>query len=307
MALLLAAILGCAAGSGSDRPERVSLDYTPEAFAREIRSRVPDIPPALARAPFEVPAELVERAEKRVMRAPPGPPRVEALVTFLSDPPPDGLGLSYDWAATGSALQTLELGRGNCVALASVLVGLGRGLGWPIYYAEARTRRPEEQVFEEVTALSDHMVVIVVPRTFQLFVDFTGLLDQVEGIRPIDDLTAYAHIVNTRSAQSLLHADRPATAAEWSAAANGFRLATRIRPELGRAWNNLGIALSRLERFEEARAAYEQAVRLDTAFGSAERNLRVMETRLLGEARLGNAAAPREDWRSGTQGPSDRR
>ena len=284
--LLVASMAGCAAGARSDR---VSLDYTPEAFTREVQRRVPGIPVELARAPFEVPPELVERAKKQVMRAPPGPDRVEALIAFLSDPEPEGLGLVYDWAATGSAAQTLELGRGNCVALASLMVGLGRGLRWPIYFAEARTSRPEEKVFEDVSALSDHMVVIVVPKTFSLIIDFTGLLDEVEDLRPIDDVTAYAHIVNNRSAQSLLHPNRAATPAEWSAAANGFRLATQIHPELGRAWNNLGIALSRLERFDEARAAYEQAMRLDTAFGSAERNLHVMETRLLGEATVGNA------------------
>ena len=213
---------------------------------------------------------------------------MEALVDFLSAPPPEGLGLEYDWAVTGSAARTLELGRGNCVSLSLVLVGLGRALGWPSYFAEARTRRPETQSFEGLTALSDHMVVLIVPRTIKLVVDFTGLLNEVEHLRPIDDLAAYAHFINNRSAQRLMHANRAASDAEWHAAAKGFRLAARIEPTLGRAWNNLGIALSRLGRFDEARAAYRRAVDLDAAFGAAERNLMVMETRLSGPTTIGS-------------------
>lgn len=300
--LVASALLACAGGDGPGRKRAQTLDFEPEAFSAELRHRVPDIPDGLTVAPFVVPKELVRRARKRVMRRPRGPKRVEELVEFLQAAPPEGLGLRYDWAATGSAAQTLELGRGNCVSLASVFVGIGRGLGWPIYYAEARTRRPEEQNFEEITALSDHMVVVIVPETFSLIVDFTGLLDKVEDLRLIDDVNAYAHVVNNRAAHSLMHIDRSANASEWRAAANGFRLATRIEPDLGRAWNNLGIALSRLERFDEARAAYERALALDTAFGSAERNLTVMETRLLGEATI-RAADPPGDIASPPRSP----
>ena len=88
-----------------------------------------------------------------------------------------------------------------------------------------------------------------------------------------------------------------AAEAAWSAAVNGFRLATRIQPELGRAWNNLGIALTRLGRYAEARAAYQRAMALNTAFGSAERNLAVMETRAIGAPAI-REATPGVDGRA---------
>jgi len=280
--LIVCLIASCATPS---REKRV-LAYSPDDFRSELLQRIPNLPDRLIAPPHVVDAETVERARTHVMRAKSGPDRVQALVDFLSLEKPDGLGLAYDWSSTGSAAATIELGRGNCVALASVLIALGRGLEWPIYYAEARTRKPETHEFQAMRALSDHMAVILATKSFQMVIDFTGLLDEVEDIRPIDDLTAYAHILNNTTAQRLMMPGINPSEAQWDAAIQGFELATRIQPSLGRAWNNLGIALTRRRRFEEARAAYERAVALDTAFGSAEVNLTIMETRALGEATI---------------------
>lgn len=282
LALMCPPFVGLA-GCASNRPAKPRLAYSTDDFRSEIQARAPEIPERLTQAPHEVDAATIERAREHVMRAPRGPDRIHALVEFLSLPRPEGLGLEYEWAATGTAALTIERGRGNCVALAAVLVGLGRGLGWPIYYAEARTRRPETQAFEQVVAVSDHMAVLVVAKTVQMIIDFTGQVEEIYSIRPIDDLTAYAHILNNIAAQSLMNVDPGTDEATWQRAASGFELATRIEPALGRSWNNLGIALTRLGRFDEARQAYRRAVELDTAFGSAERNLTIMETRAIGE------------------------
>jgi tetratricopeptide (TPR) repeat protein len=279
MAALFA--FGCVS---APKPRR-HLNYTPEAFRTTLSERVPELPENLSRPPFDVDEATIERARDVIEREPLGPPRVEALVRFLSEPEPKGLGIVYDWSISATAARTLELRRGNCFALASVLVGLGRGLGWPIYYAEARPREPETQQFEEVKALSDHMVVLIVAKTVKMFVDFTGLLrDGQYHIRPIDDLTAYAHLINNMAGQRVMSEDRAATDADWQAAREGFELATRIEPQLGRAWNNLGIVYRRLGRIEEARDAYQRAVSLEAGFGSAQRNLSLMETRAQGGA-----------------------
>jgi tetratricopeptide (TPR) repeat protein len=191
------------------------------------------------------------------------------------------------------AERTLELGRGDCVALATVMVGLGRGLGWPIYFAEARTKEPETHEFAELTVLSDHMVVIIVAKTVQMVVDFLGLVDDEYDIHPIDDLTAYAHLINNVAGHRVISGEEGATQEAWLVALDGFKLATRIQPELGRAWNNLGIAYTRLGRFDEARVAYHQAVELDTAFGSPKHNLTIMETRASGAPTLTQSKRPR--------------
>lgn len=289
-ALLVAALAssGCASG-GRSKPRYA---YSPDEFRQELRTRVPDAGDRLVQAPFELDDDLVRRALKVVLKAPRGPARVEALVDFLSDPKPGGLGLQYSWEASSTASRTIELGKGNCFSLASVLVGLGRGIGWPIYYAEARTKRPDTKEFEEVTALSDHMVVIVTAKTVKMIIDFTGQVEPGYHVKPIDDITAYAHLVNNIAGQGIMDPTRPATEEEWQAAQAGFTLATRIQPDLGRAWNNLGIVYSRLGREDEARQAYLRAVELDTAYGSPQRNLSLMETRSSGKTSLTERPVP---------------
>lgn len=266
--------------------------YDSESFQAALRERVPDLSDRMARAPFEISPAILALARKRVMAAPRGPGRVRALVDFLSNPKPEGLGLQYDWATSSTAERTLELGRGDCVALATVMVGLGRGLEWPIYFAEARTREPETHEFSEITVLSDHMVVIVVSKTVRMVIDFLGLVGDSYKIRPVDDLTAYAHLINNVAGHRVIGASGESREERWAAALDGFRLATRIQPNLGRAWNNLGIAYSRLGRYDEARVAYHRAVELDTAFGSPERNLTIMETRAAGAPTLTESELP---------------
>jgi tetratricopeptide (TPR) repeat protein len=278
--LLLAVSIGCASTGGRD-PDQ--LIYTPEDFRAELLERVPDLNSDLAVAPYLVRQDDIDLAEERILEVPLGPGRVRALVAALSMDPPKGFGLKYSWLASSSATRTLESRQGNCVALASVLVGLGRGLGWPIYYAEASARKLDTHEYKEITFVSDHMVVVVAAKSFQMVIDFTGQIDDQYTLRPIDDITAYAHLINNIAGQHIARIEGTAKDEDWQIALKGFELATQIQPNLGRAWNNRGIALTRLERFEEAQVAYEHAVALDNSYGSARRNLEIMRTRAEGQ------------------------
>lgn len=284
--LLFIVMIGAGCASLSPRREAASLIYEPDAFRAALIERVPDIPETLQRPPFEVPEEAVIQAERRMKKSPRGPVRVHKLISMLSEEPPRGYGLEYHWLATGNAERTLSSRQGNCVSLASVLVGLGRGLGWPIYYAVASANDPESREYEGLTEIADHMVVVIAARSFRMVIDFAGQVDEGFSLEPIDDLTAYAHLINNTAGQQIAPISGQATEADWQTAANGFRLATQIAPELGRAWNNLGIALTRLGRFEEAQQAYERSIALDTQFGSAERNLSIMQTRAAGQTTI---------------------
>jgi tetratricopeptide (TPR) repeat protein len=278
--LVSATMLGCVSSGGRDRNQ---LIYSPEDFQSKLLERVPDLKDDLAVAPYIVPQSDVDLAEERILEVPLGPGRVRALVAALSMDRPKGFGLKYHWLASSSASRTLESQQGNCVAFASVLVGLGRGLGWPIYYAEASAAKLNTHEYKEITFVSDHMVVVVAAESFKMVIDFTGQIDDQYTLRPIDDLTAYAHLINNIAGQHIARIEGKATDEDWLIALKGFELATQIQPELGRAWNNRGIALTRLERFDEAKVAYEQALALDNSYGSAQRNLEIMRTRAEGQ------------------------
>jgi len=284
--LLLALGLLGGGGFGCASHDRPRFDYEPEEFREALRERIPDLPEPLRTVPFVVPESLVKRARRTIQRRPLGPARVEALVDTLMKPEPDGIGLIYDWRASATAARTLEMGRGNCLSLASVLVGTGRGLGWPIYYAEARAAAPQTEEMGDIRVVIDHIVVVITAQTVRRVVDFTGLVDEGYRLKVIDDLTAYAHLINNVAAERILAAGPGAGAADWQAAAEGFRLAIRIQPDLARAWNNLGLAHSRLGEVDAAREAYARAVELDDTFGAAGGNLAILETRAAGSPQL---------------------
>ena len=73
--------------------------------------------------PFEVEAPEVARA-RDLIRSAGAEHRVDALVDALRDP--EGFGLRYEWATSGTATQTLARGAGNCLSLSSTIVGLAR-------------------------------------------------------------------------------------------------------------------------------------------------------------------------------------
>ena len=266
MLIVTAAALlsGCASQEPWSDP---GLSFEPREFKRAIRARVPNADASLTRAPFSLARKTRLLTRDRIASAAVGSNPLRELLALLSEPQPDGFGLEYDWSVTANAQDTLALGRGDCVALAMVLVGMGRSMDWPVYFAEARTDVPIAHEFEEFTVLSGHMVVVALTQQGRVVVDFLGLVeDQDYEIRPLDDLTAYAHLLNNVAGHQVLDTQSGSASERWEVARQGFKLATEIQPELGRAWNNLGIAYARLGRLEEARAAYHRAVELDTVF-----------------------------------------
>lgn len=275
-------VLGCAWPS----LQRPRLAYTPEEFRAELARRVPELRPGDIAAPFEVSDEAIALAWEAVRRAERGEPRVRALVETLSNEPPRGFGLRYDWDTTRTASETLALGRGNCMSFASVLVGLGRGLGWPTYYGEVRALEPELRIESGLAVRLDHMVVLITSKTVRVLVDFSGPLERAYTVRVIDDLTAYAHVINNHASELVLAAGPRPSSHVWERALERFSLAARIEPAFARAWNNGGVALTRLGRLDEARGAYARAAELDAKDEAPMHNLMLLETRALGEVTI---------------------
>jgi transglutaminase-like putative cysteine protease len=272
-ALVTVLLLGCTQSSA--RTPR--LEYSAAELRQEILRRAPRQPISDLIIPFEIDAEAIEKARRVAMRRSGGQQQILALVDSLSDP--DVFGLRYDWGATGSAQQTLERGVGNCLSLASVLIGLARGLGWRAYYVEATPADLEQYVESDVTVWADHMVALVVTPEARAFVDFAGEPDRRYRLKPIDDLAATAHFYNNRASGWIHRAEGDASPIRWDHALADFEMATRIRPEFARAWNNAGVALTRLGRAERAKHAYDTAISIDAELPSPRQNLTLLQGR----------------------------
>jgi len=245
-------------------------DFTAAGMRREVARRV-KLDPADVIVPFEVDESDIARARAIVGSVADEDDRFEALVSSLSDP--DGFGLRYQWATSGTAKQTLARRAGNCLALSSTLIGLARGVGMRATYLEVIVADPQWRMEGDLTVQADHVAAVIGSGQQRLFVDFSGRLSRARRVRAIDDFEALAHFYNNRGYEMLHRAEQQGLPIPWDAAARDFELATRIHPTHARAWNNLGVARARLGDDTRARQAYEKAIALEKGIQSPHLNL----------------------------------
>jgi len=253
--------------------------------------------------PFEVPSEAVGQARDVVANLRTDRERAQALVDFLSDR--KGLGLSYRWAVNNSATSTLESGGGNCLGLSSLLVGLARSVGLRAFYLDA-TRDPERREEATLRIAAGHIAVVVLTADGPVFIDFTGELPRGWRYRRMNDIQAAAHYYNNLGYEIIHQSIEQGEPVPWQRVQRQFARATRIAPELATAWNNVGVAASRLGRMDQAERSYRRAVLLDPDLDSPRENLAVLQGVAAGSesaaARLTHADARDADEVS-EQGP----
>ncbi len=243
----------------------------PESFREELKAAMPDLRDDEIVVPFEVRPEDVSIAREATKPHFPGRDKAIALAEALYDA--KWFGLRYDWARNGSAIETIESGHGSCVSLSSVYVGLARSLGLKAHYVEA-SYRPERFQDGEVIVSAGHVGAAVKSDKGVLLFGFGVAPDRrVERVRSIDDVEALAHLYNNRGYQVVRGTEEGAARAAWEEASRYFRLATRVRPGFAGAWNNLGIAQSRLGSHDEAKRSYLAAMSLDSGLASPHQNL----------------------------------
>jgi len=274
LAAVLLAATGCA---GTTR-----LAYTPDELRAELARR--SVPPGEAVVPFELDPARVEWARQLVSRARDDSTRVQILTEALFDA--EALGLRYENGLTATARETIERRSGNCLGLASVFIGLARAVGLQAWYMDASIRVSEtrQAAQADVAVNSGHVTAVVKVGERNVGLDF-GRLGPVRWYRVLDDVEALAHFYNNRGFERIERAGADSAEA-WRAAEPDFRLAVRVMPELGRAWNNLGMAVARQGRPEEAADAYRTAIARDPTLAAPWNNLGSLH---LGMGRLAEA------------------
>jgi tetratricopeptide (TPR) repeat protein len=261
--------IGCAT------PPRV--EYSPDALRDEVVLRSPELRPEDVIVPYELTEAPVAMARALLRDGRKGSERVRALIDSLSDP--EAFGLRYEWAATGTASETIERGAGNCFSLSSVLVGLSRASGMHAYYVEVVLDNRTWRQDRHVAVQADHIAVAIETAEGRTYIDFSGQLSQVHSVRVIDDMEALAHYYNNRGYELIHDAELDDDEIAWSEVERSFEIATRVHPGLARAWNNLGVARSRLGDVAGAIAAYRTALEHQNGLQSAHVNLAVLHLR----------------------------
>jgi regulator of sirC expression with transglutaminase-like and TPR domain len=246
--------------------------YTP-AQLREVLAATPGIPPADVVVPYELPPEALERARRLVIDARTDREKVERLVQAMFDPAAFALRQDVLTLTTTTGAEALAAGQGNCVALASIFIGLARAVGLDARYVDASSRVHEKLYGDDGSTVDfGHVSAIVNTGTERIGLDFARL-GPVRWYDQLDDLEALAHFYNNRGYELVEEAREAGAAPDWAEAERRYRLAVAVKPGFARAWNNLGIAAARQGRTGEAMGHYLRAAALAPSMAAPHANL----------------------------------
>ena len=263
--------------SGCLAPAGPKLAYTPEEIRSELTARLPERSPDEILVPFEVSEQNLERAQGLVPSYGPPSERIFTLARVLGSE--TGFGLSYNPAITESADRVIELGRGNCLSLSSVLIGLAREMGLKAYYMDASDRVNEIRGDENLVVWTGHVTAAVETADGLKVIDFDGEVSKSRSFDLLDDFQAIAHFHVSRG-YTLIHEARSSEQPiPWEQVREAFEVATRIGSDVPSAWNNLGIANARLGNAEVAKEQYRTAIALQPSLGAAHNNLGILHMR----------------------------
>lgn len=262
------ALLLAAAACATAAPK---LAYRPDELRALVRARAPEAAPEEAVVPYELSDAHAALARALVHGAPSDADAVERLAGAMLDPA--RLGLRYVPTVTAGAEETLRRGEGNCLALASVFIGLARAVGLKAYYIDASVRVHRTRFADDGTTVDEgHVSAVVKTASGNFGLDFTRL-GTITWYRVLDDVEALAHYHNNRGFELMDRAAAERAPVDWPAVERELRLAVEVEPTFARAWNNLGVVAARQGRAGEARERYRRAMAADPTLAAPHHNL----------------------------------
>jgi tetratricopeptide (TPR) repeat protein len=230
----------------------------PERLRREIASDVAHLSPSAVVIPHEISEQTLRAIDAHVPELARGSRGARGLLAVLFGP--DHLNLGYEWAVTRDADSTIAAGAGNCVSLSAVLVGTARAYGGAARYVEVQSNL-ERHDDGDLEVWTSHVAVLLPSREGPLIVDFLDRVDPAKlRFRILSDRALVAHYYNDLGYELIYRARAAGELTPWEAARRQFEIATQIDAGLSRAWNNLGVTLTRLGDLEAAEAAYRRAL-----------------------------------------------
>lgn len=189
---------------------------------------------------------------------------INRLLSAMTEP--DGLGLVYVPGYTGTAEEVFESRRANCLAFTHLLVGMSRELGIAAYYVNYELAEQFRRA-GDLIVVSGHVSAGYGSGADSYLLEF-GAVVNLDGRRPrpISDRNALARYYSNRAAEQL-RGGQAEDALSWA------EVSTRLDPSLVEGWSNLGVALRRSGRVDEAEKAYLEATEIDPHYHVAYHNL----------------------------------
>lgn len=259
--------------AGCVTPERIK--YTPDEVIADLNTRLPPDVVQKVIVPYDINDEIRELAHKSVENVRTDSERTRAIVNAIISR--TGMSISYDWLSNKTAQQVFYEGRGNCLAYTNLFIGMAREVGIDAVYVDVTTiERVSKEA--EVIVNNGHITAGVRSGPDIVMIDFTRTPErQYVGAKVIDDFEAIANYYNN---QGFLYGYYAETAGDEganfdpdAAELEMYQMALEVRPNFTRALNNLGVALKRRGKVDEAIEKYKMAIQADPKFSEAYSNL----------------------------------
>jgi tetratricopeptide (TPR) repeat protein len=248
--------------------------YTPEEASAEFDKRVSaELRPQVV-VPYEIDDEIRQVAQEITLNHYDERAKARAIINKIIDL--TGLSISYDWLSNKTAREVFRQGRGNCLAYSNLFVGMAREVGLDAVYVDVtmieRISREAEVIVNNGHITAGYMVGGQVR-----IIDFTRTPErEYIGYKVIDDLEAIANYYNNQGFLYGYFVENEGQDLDFDPAVKEvemYELALEILPTFQRARNNLGVALKRRGRIEEAIEQYKMAIEVDPNFADAHSNL----------------------------------
>ncbi len=266
LGLGLAWLGGCAAA-----PKHI---YTPEEIRQELDVRVSTQMRNEIVIPFEIDEEIRQLAHDITAHARSDREKTRAIVQSIIGLA--GFSISYDWLSNKTAQEVFRQGRGNCLAYSNLFVAMAREVGLDAVYADVTSiERISREA--EIIVNSNHITAAVRRGAESTLIDFTRNPErEYVAYRVIDDLEAIANFYNNQGFLYGYFTEGEPEDVGFDPAEREldmYRLALEVLPTFPRARNNLGVALRRRGKTDEAIEQYELIIETDPEFAAAYSNL----------------------------------
>ncbi len=267
------AILGGLLASCASTSKRIQ--FSPDEIVADLATRVPEDVAQKVVVPYDINDEIRELARKSTDSLRTDSEKTRAIVNAIIGR--TGMSISYDWLSNKTAQQVFYEGRGNCLAYSNLFIGMAREVGLEAVYVDVMTiERISKEA--EVIVNNGHITAGIRQGPELVMIDFTRTPErEYMGAKVIDDFEAIANYYNN---QGFLYGYYAETAGDMGeefdpavAELEMYRMALDVRPNFGRARNNLGVALRRRGKVEDAIAQYKMALEEDPKFAEARSNL----------------------------------
>src|SRR3990172_7924258 len=234
------------------------FQFTPDEVVADLATRVPEELVQKVVVPYDINDEIRELARKSVETLRTDSEKTRAIVNAIIGR--TGMSISYDWLSNKTAQQVFYEGRGNCLAYTNLFIGMAREVGIEAVYVDVTTI---ERITKEAEVIvnNGHITAGVRNGPDLVMIDFPRTPERQDmGAKVIDDFEAIANYYNN---QGFLYGYYSETAGDMGdefdpavAELEMYQMALDVRPDFGRARNNLGVALRRRGKVDDAIALY---------------------------------------------------